>query len=62
MAKKDKDVQASEEVACESESMLIAKKAFIIRHNDYYREIKPGDDLSDIPELYHENLKTEGVL
>lgn len=45
---------------------LIAKKHHVIFHpnNDgiYHRVIAPGDDLSDVPTLYHENLKTEGVL
>lgn len=41
---------------------LVAKKAFVISHNDYCREIKAGDDISDVPELYFENLRTEGVL
>ncbi len=41
-----------------------AKKDFVINHNDYVLVIKEGDDLdlSKIPELYHENLKTEGVI
>lgn len=41
---------------------LIAKKDFLIRHNGYERAIKAGDDISDVPELYHQNLRTEGVL
>jgi len=39
-----------------------AKKDFIICRNDYYREIKEGDDLSDIPLMYYANLKTEKVI
>lgn len=41
---------------------MIAKKNFEIHHNDYHCVIKEGDDLSQIPELYHANLKTEGVI
>jgi len=41
---------------------LIAKKDFTLHHNEYRRTIKVGDDLSDVPELYHPNLRTEGVL
>jgi hypothetical protein len=41
---------------------LVAKKDFAIHHNDYRRIIRAGDDLSDIPESYLENLRTEGVL
>jgi hypothetical protein len=41
---------------------LIAKKDFLIRHNGYERVIKTGDDLKDVPALYHPNLRTEGVL
>lgn len=43
-------------------SSLVAKRDFVICHNDYCRAIKEGDDLSDVPEMYLENLKTEGVL
>lgn len=39
-----------------------AKKDFEIHHNDYHRVIKAGDDVSDVPEHYHPNLKTEGVI
>ena len=41
---------------------LIAKKDFEISHNAYHRKIKKGDDLADVPELYHANLRTEQVL
>ena len=41
---------------------LIAQKNFTISHNEYVRHIKKGDDLSDVPEKYHANLRTEGVL
>lgn len=41
---------------------LIAKKPFTIHWNDYHCEIKAGDDLSDVPAKFHQNLKTEGVL
>lgn len=42
--------------------VISAKKSFTICQNEFFREIKAGDDLSDIPEVYIENLKTEGVL
>jgi hypothetical protein len=41
---------------------LIAKKNFEINHNGYQRKIEAGDDLTDVPEMYHANLRTEGVL
>ena len=41
---------------------MIAKKAFVICHNDYFRNICVGDDLSDVPEKFHENMRTELVL
>jgi hypothetical protein len=41
---------------------FIAKKDFEIHHNDYHRVIKAGDDVSDVPEHYHPNLRAEGVL
>lgn len=44
------------------ESRLIAKKDFVICHNDYFKEIKKGDDISDVPPIYIENLKTENVI
>lgn len=45
-------------------STLRAKKNFVINHNDYVLVIKEGEemDLSKIPELYHANLKAEGVI
>ena len=41
---------------------LKAKKDFVIFQNEYKREIKEGDDLSDIPKRFIENLKTEKVI
>lgn len=42
----------------------IAKKDFVICHNDYYCRINKGDDLNslNIPEIYNNNLKKEEVL
>lgn len=56
--------QNSDEVEIESSlpGPLIAKKDFSISHNEYVRHIKLGDDISDVPEQYHQNLRTEGVL
>jgi hypothetical protein len=45
-----------------SKSSLIAKKDFVISQNEYFREIKTGDDLADVPERFHDNLKVEKVL
>ena len=39
-----------------------AKRAFLIVRNDFRADIREGDDLSDIPDEYHDNLKTEGVI
>ena len=54
---RDKAIKASKE-------SKKAKKDFSINHNDYSLVIKEGDDLdlSSIPEIYHQNLKTEGVI
>ena len=41
---------------------MTAKKDFAIHHNDYHRVIKKGDDLSDVPEMFHQNLMTESVI
>ena len=46
----------------ETKAALLAKKSFVICHNEYFREIKAGDDLSDIPEIYLPNLLAEGVI
>lgn len=40
----------------------VAKKDFKLVHNNYIRDIKEGDDLSDVPEMYKQNLKSENVL
>lgn len=69
MSKKKKDMQqATDEYAQEvysphkSSSKLTAKKDFVLCHNDYLLSIQVGDDLSDVPECYHQNLISEGVL
>ena len=56
--------QAEEEQQKKSSELpvLIAKKDFEIFQNDYHRKIKAGDDLSDIPEQYRQNLITEGII
>lgn len=41
---------------------FFAKKDFEIHHNDFHLVIKSGDELKDVPVIYLENLKTEGVL
>lgn len=41
---------------------LIALRDFAIVHNEYRRSIKKGEDISDVPEIYHPNLITEGVI
>lgn len=53
---------SNEDLAPSSSGQLIALKDFEIHHNEYHRQIKKGDDLSDVPAQYHQNLKTEGVL
>lgn len=49
-------------VKTEFKPKLRAKKAFEIIHNGYMRKIAVGDDLTDVPEIFHQNLKTEGVI
>ena len=42
---------------------LIAKRDFVISQNDFYLEIKKGDDLAEsVPPAFYPNLKTENVL
>jgi hypothetical protein len=55
MSEKSKKKQPAKEA-------MIAKRDFLIVQNDYRREIKTGDDISDVPERYHENLRTEKVI
>lgn len=46
----------------EKKPEMIAQKDFVICYNEIFREIKKGDDLSDIQEIFLANLMTEGVL
>ena len=41
---------------------MFAKKDFVIHHNKFHLEIKEGDDLSSVPQMFIENLKTENVI
>lgn len=59
---KAEKVEQEESSFKEKAPSLIAKRDFIICHNGYERLIKVGDDLSDVPAEYYENLKTENVL
>ena len=49
-------------VGVKKDSAQIAKKDFVIHHNEFHLVIKKGDDLKDVPKIYLPNLKTEGVL
>ena len=40
----------------------IAKRDFVIHQNEVHIEIKAGDDLSNVPERFWQNLKTENVI
>jgi len=44
------------------DTKLVAKKDFVISHNGYLKKIETGADISDVPSMYHANLKTEGIL
>jgi hypothetical protein len=44
-----------------SKGSLVAKKDFHIMHNDVNIKIKKGDKV-EVPEMYLQNLKTEGVI
>ena len=39
-----------------------AKKDFIIVQNKFRADIREGDDLTKIPDVYYQNLKTEKVI
>ena len=45
-----------------AKTKLIAKRDFVIHQNEIHIEIKTGDDLSNVPKLFLENLKTEKVI
>ena len=60
MAKKAHQEKELAEVA--DKPALIAKKAFVICQNEYLRKIQEGEDVSDVPERFLVNLKTEGVI
>ena len=42
--------------------ILIAQRDFVIFQNDYERVIVKDEDISDIPERFHQNLKTEKII
>lgn len=58
MSKKEKKVTTKKE----KKSKLIAKRDFKIVHNKYVFDIKEGDDISHIPEMFLCNLKVEKVI
>lgn len=63
MARKSKSMEQEQEQNDKPfKSKLIAQKDFVIAHNDYYKAIKKGDDLSSVPEKFLVNLRTEKVL
>ncbi len=63
-AKKDSKTAAKprEPIPEPAQSRLIAKKDFEICHNDVLIKIKAGDDVSQVPEMFHQNLRTEGII
>lgn len=63
MSVEKKDKNKTEEPA---KKKLVALKDFHIFMPGgpvpYDIKIKAGDDLGDVPEMFHQNLKTEGVI
>lgn len=61
--KKKKSIEEKES-SKEAPSKQLAKKDFLIVHNEIRIEIKEGQDLGElnIPDLFWPNLKTEGVI
>jgi hypothetical protein len=59
---KKKEVTKEKKANEPKRAAFIAKKNFKIVQNDFVLEIKVGDDLTDVPERFVENLKTEGVI
>lgn len=60
MAKKNHN--DADESHVEVQKKLVALKDFRITQNEYDRPIKKDEDISDVPQLYHANLKAEGVI
>ncbi len=60
----EKEIKNTKEIeVISSKKKLIAKRDFPLNCPPHLvRDIKKGDDLSDIPEIYINNLKTEGVI
>lgn len=58
--KKEKE-ESAEDRPIQKVQKLIAKKDFVIHHNEIHIEIKKGDAVS-VPEKFLPNLKTEGVI
>ncbi len=58
MSKKEKKVTTKKE----KKTKLIAKRDFKIVHNQYVFEIKEGNDIGYIPEMFLANLKVEKVI
>lgn len=62
MAKKVSKSKREQDDTPSQETKLIAKKAFMICFNEYSRKIEAGEEIGDVPEIFHQNLKTEGVI
>lgn len=58
----EKRQRKSQEAEGENSAPILAKKAFTIHHNEHHIEIKEGDDVSGVPAMFVDNLKTEGVI
>lgn len=59
---KKKEAKKDERPGEAKQWKIVAKKDFKIVQNEYERNIVKGEDISDVPERYWQNLKTEGVL
>lgn len=57
-----KGKKAGDVIPSESTKDLIAKKDFVITHNEHKIVIKKGQVLKNIPEQFMPNLKTEQVI
>lgn len=62
MAKKISKSKKEQEDRPVNTTKLIAKKDFTICFNEYSRKIEAGEEIGDVPEIFHQNLKTEGVI
>ena len=59
---KKKHEEHQEAQPAKAKQPLIAKRDHVVKQNEYFFDIKKGDDVSHIPPHFLEALKTENVI